>query len=131
MYREIPITIFDCPDLPVSTNLPNNAPEVLINGVPNSSVVTNVTAGQTVSIPIQAVDNDRISVAPFSQLIIMTPEGVLFTRSKTGPSKKYPADPNGQPCNITGTDVNPCAYLRGNPAPLVQKGSFLTLPDSK
>ncbi|MFT6165899.1 MAG: gliding motility-associated-like protein [Vicingaceae bacterium] len=119
VYREIPITIFDCPDLPVSTNLPNNAPEVLINGVPNSSVVTNVTAGQTVSIPIQVVDNDRISVAPFSQLITMVPEGILFTQSKNGPSKKFPGDPVGQPCNITGIDVNPCAYLRGNPAPFI------------
>ena len=121
VYRDVPISIFDCPNLPVSTNLPNNAPEVFINGVPIGSTITTVTAGQTVSIPIQVVDNDRVTVAPFSQLLTMTPEGVLFTRSKNGPSKKYPGDPVGEPCNIIGTDVNPCAYLRGNPAPFIDQ----------
>jgi|GEM_PF-1127382 len=121
IFRELPFSIFDCPDLPGSPGLKNNPPDVLIDGVVTSSTITTVTAGQTVSIPMQAIDNDRINVAPFSQILTMVPDGLLFTRSKTGPSKKYSLDPVGEPCEITNKDVHPCAFLRGNPAPYIDQ----------
>lgn len=119
VYREIPISIFDCPDLPGFPGVQNEVPTVLIDGIPTNNTISTITAGQTVSIPIQVIDNDRINVAPYSQILTMTPDGLLFTRSRTGPSKGYAADPNGQPCIINSKDVHPCAYLRGNPTPFV------------
>jgi gliding motility-associated-like protein len=119
VYREIPISVFDCPDLPGFPGVQNEVPIVLIDGVPTNNTISTITAGQTVSIPIQVIDNDRINVSPFSQILTMIPDGLLFTRSKTGPSKGYASDPNGEPCIISSKDVHPCAYLRGNPAPFV------------
>ena len=119
VYREIPISIFDCPDLPGFPGVQNEVPTVLIDGIPTNNIISTITAGQTVSIPIQVIDNDRINVAPFSQILTMIPDGLLFTRSKTGPSKGYSADPIGEPCIISSKDVHPCAFLRGNPAPFV------------
>ena len=121
VYREIPISIFDCPDLPGFPGVQNEVPTVLIDGVPTNNIISTITAGQTVSIPIQVIDNDRINVAPFSQVLTMIPDGLLFTRSKTGPSKGYAADPTGEPCIISSKDVHPCAFLRGNPAPFVDQ----------
>ena len=119
VYREIPISIFDCPDLPGYPGVQNKVPTVLIDGVPTNNTVTTITAGQAVSIPIQVIDNDRINLAPFSQILTMVPDGLLFTQSKKGPSKGYAGDPTGDPCTISSKDVHPCAYLAGNPAPFV------------
>ena len=121
VYREIPISIFDCPDLPGFPGVQNVVPTVLIDGIPTNNIISTITAGQTVSIPIQVIDNDRINVAPFSQILTMIPDGLLFTRSRTGPSKGYAGDPVGEPCIISSKDVHPCAFLRGNPAPFVDQ----------
>ena len=118
VFREVPIAIFDCPDLPGSSGVQNNPPEVKLNGISGNSLVVTATAGQTVKVPVEVIDNDRTNVAPFQQELTLTPDGLLFTRSKTGPSQGYAADPVGEPCIITSKDVHPCAYLR-NSGPFV------------
>jgi hypothetical protein len=104
IYREIPISIFRCPDLPGFPGVQNRVPEVNINGIPTSNTITSIVAGQTVSIPVQVIDNDRIDRPPFQQILTMVPDGSLFTQSRGANS----------PCIINSQNVEPCAYLRNS-----------------
>ena len=133
IYRELPITLFNCPNLPSSgsLSLPNTPPQVTLNGSPGVNAVVEVVAGQTVKVPIQLVDHDVTNTTPFRQQLTMTPEGSLFTRSKNGPAKQSAYDPNGEPCNTLNGDLNPCGYLQNanpfvdvtaNPPTTVLKG---------
>ncbi|MFT7084746.1 MAG: hypothetical protein ACJAV5_000453 [Vicingaceae bacterium] len=122
VYREIPLSIMDCPNLPVGTGVQNNPPQVSINGGTANSSFISITAGQQLIVPIQVTDNDQINIAPFRQEITFTPDGLLFTRSRNGPSQGYPADPVGEPCILSNKDVHPCAYLR-NANPFVDQNS--------
>jgi gliding motility-associated-like protein len=105
VFREIPVTIFNCPPLP--NGRPNSPPQVFIDNVPAEKVVKVITAGQTIRIPIQVVDPDVTGIGTQLQTLTLVPDGLLFSRDKVNPL----------PCEVTngrgGTmNVEPCAYLQ-------------------
>jgi gliding motility-associated-like protein len=101
VFREIPISIFTCPNLPGVGAGQNRVPEVFINGTPTNNTITTIVAGQTASISVQVIDNDRIDRPPFRQILTMVPDGLLFTQSRG----------KNSPCIVNSTDVEPCAYF--------------------
>ena len=100
IFRELPVSVFNCPRLP--NNNVNTIPQVRINGVPSNDTFVTITAGQEVRIPIQVTDPDPQMVSAF-------PEGLMFTDNKSLNTLT-----NCPPFNLKTTNqiINPCAYLR-------------------
>lgn len=96
VYREIPFVFFDCPLL--ESGQKNNPPKVYIDGKPATDLVTEVTAGDTVRIPYQAIDQDYTGYGIGLQNVTLVPDGFMFSRDLNDPLFCY------------GNNA-PCAYL--------------------
>ncbi|MEQ8909278.1 MAG: gliding motility-associated C-terminal domain-containing protein [Vicingaceae bacterium] len=97
VYREIPFVFFDCPNL--ETGKKNKVPLIYIDGQLASGLVTEVTAGDTVRIPFQAIDQDYTGYGVGLQNVTLTPAGFMFSRDLNDPLLCY------------GSNNFPCAYL--------------------
>lgn len=112
VFREIPITFFDCPDLEQGPGgiggVPNSPPKVFLNGVQRNEYVVNVTTGQELSVPIRIEDFDYggASTTNGMQTVSVVPSGFMFADDFI--------DSNN--CVIPG--VEPCAILR-NQSPTI------------
>ncbi len=104
IYRELPITVFDCPRL--LNGKVNTPPIVKINGKLIENEVFEVIAGDTVIIPIIVSDLDKTGIPPFfDQLIRLTPNGLMLTKDRTS---RTPCDNSD---GFGGSLVEPCAYF--------------------
>lgn len=107
IFREIPISLFNCEKLP-NGNV-NNVPEVKIDGIPTRSLITDIVAGQPISLPVSVEDNDLTGIGIQLQVLTMVPDGLLFSKSKTLPDR---SSPGINPCPVPTAE--PCAYLRNS-----------------
>ena len=76
IYRELPLSVFDCPQLP--NRKPNNEPQVHINNIKQSDITLNVVAGDKISIPIKVIDNDSNGIGNELQLVSLKAYGQNF-----------------------------------------------------
>jgi len=105
VFREIPVSVFDCDRLP--NNQINTPPQVKLNGKNVNDVKIRTIAGQRLVVGVQVKDSNLTGIGTQLQQVTVVPGGLMFSKTKA----------SDLPCQITygrgqNMVVEPCAYLR-------------------
>ena len=100
IWREFPISVFNCSKFPNNTT--NTVPIVKVDGIDTRDALIEAVAGQELRQGIQVTDNDITGVGTQIQTITVVPDGLLFSTNRS----------SSFPCQVAGKDLSPCAFLQ-------------------